>query len=234
LSETPNCRVCGDELTDENWYPSFKSRNSTICNKCNVAQRAAYRLKWRIEFRSVVVNKYPFQCRICASELTDSNWRTSDKNQDNRICHKCSARYVRHRYGHAPLSENKECPLYLGVHVAERVLSRVFKDVERMPLNNPGYDFICNKGKKIDVKSSCKRGHNEWVFNISHNLVADYFLLIAFDNRCDLNPLHLWLMPGDKVSHKHSISIRDTKINKWDDHRLDLEKVVACCEEMRS
>lgn len=41
--------------------------------------------------------------------------------------------------GEKPASENKQCPAFLGVHVAERVLSKVFKDVKRMPPNNRGY-----------------------------------------------------------------------------------------------
>ena len=29
-----NCRVCGVELTDENWFPSLKKKNCVICKKC--------------------------------------------------------------------------------------------------------------------------------------------------------------------------------------------------------
>ena len=29
------CRVCGIELTDENWFPSLKKKNCIICKKCN-------------------------------------------------------------------------------------------------------------------------------------------------------------------------------------------------------
>lgn len=29
------CRVCDIELTDENWFPSLKKKNCSICKKCN-------------------------------------------------------------------------------------------------------------------------------------------------------------------------------------------------------
>lgn len=98
-----------------------------------------------------------------------------------------------------PMAENKECPLYLGVHIAETVLSKVFENVEKMPQNNPGYDFICNKGYKIDVKSACLNNRNYWAFSIYNNKIPDYFLLLAFDNRTSLKPLHLWLIKSTEI-----------------------------------
>ena len=73
---------------------------------------------------------------------------------------------------------NPMCGAYLGIHIAERILSRIFKDVEVMPNGNPGYDFICNHGKKIDVKSACSiKGYHSWGFAIRCNIVADYFFM---------------------------------------------------------
>lgn len=40
---TPECKRCGVELTDENWYPSSKIVNNYICAEC---QRKHAR-KWR-------------------------------------------------------------------------------------------------------------------------------------------------------------------------------------------
>jgi len=31
----PNCLQCQEELTDINWYPSFKKRNTKLCKECN-------------------------------------------------------------------------------------------------------------------------------------------------------------------------------------------------------
>ena len=54
------------------------------------------------------------------------------------------------------MSENKSCALYLGVHIAERVLAGIFNDVHVMPFGNPGYDFRCSKDYLVDVKAGCR------------------------------------------------------------------------------
>ncbi len=76
---------------------------------------------------------------------------------------------------------NKNCASYLGVHIAERLLKHIYKNVEQMPYGNPGYDFICDKGYKIDVKSSCVRKSwgGFWGFHIFKNTIADYFIFVA-------------------------------------------------------
>ncbi len=115
-----------------------------------------------------------------------------------------------------PMSKNKECPAYLGIFLSERVLSKVFESVTRMPNNNVGYDFICKNDFKIDVKSAClqkykankaKDEYKVWKFNIRHNKIADYFLLLAFNNRTDLEPQHIWLIKGTEL-------IREKEINE--------------------
>ena len=144
------------------------------------------------------------------------------------------------RKGVRPHDENKECSQYLGVHLVEQVLSLVFKDVVRMPFNNPGFDVICNKDKRIDFKSACiteriKNGatYRSWEFAIRRNTIADYFLCLAFDNREDLNPLHAWLIPGSKLSYLMAATISPSTIHKWDEYRLDISKILDCCNTMR-
>ena len=136
--------------------------------------------------------------------------------------------------GVIPYDKNESCSLYLGVHVAERILSKVFKDVEMMPMHHPGYDFICNQGKKIDVKSSCARtsyGHiGHWNFGIDYNDIADFFLCIAIDNRENLIPQHLWLIPGNVVNSHSVVSIAPSTIGKWDEYKLDIGRVSECFE----
>lgn len=126
-------------------------------------------------------------------------------------------------------AKNKECTMYLGVHVAEQVLCRVFKDVEVMPIGNRGYDFICNY-KLIDVKSATLGKNGSWAFQIRRNTTADFFLCLAFDNRKDLTPLHIWLLPGEKFNHLRGASICPSTIHKWDEYRLDLKKVSDCIQ----
>ena len=192
------------------------------------------------------------RCKECGVELTEDNWYKSRRKGNRRKCNMCrnmegkewrknnpdKARAIwtrnNRRIGKLPLNERKDCGAYLGVHVAEHVLSNVFKNVERMPYGNVGFDFICSHRKKIEVKSACKTKRDGWVFNIRYNDIADFFLLLAFDNRKDLNPLNMWLIPSSKVSDKHSISFRDVEKNRWSAYRLEIDKVVACCDVMRT
>ena len=180
------------------------------------------------------------RCRVCNTILTQENWAPSNRRDNRRICRPCASAYnsdYRHRHGGLSMNENKKCPAFLGVHVAERVLSMVFKNVKRMPFGNPGYDFICGKGYKIDVKSSCIRpriGHSDdWRFHIRENKIADYFLCIAFDNRENLNPLHVWLIPAADIIHIKNASIAVPTISKWDDYVLDISKVTTCCNILK-
>jgi hypothetical protein len=137
-----------------------------------------------------------------------------------------------------PMSENKKCSLYLGVHVAERALSKFFDHIERMPSGNKGFDFLCGRKFKIDVKSSCIRQSKIqapfWSFGIYHNTTADYFLCLAFDNRTDLNPLHVWLIPGKIVSKYSGFMIANTpeRLAFWSKYERSLESVIKCCSEM--
>ena len=165
-----------------------------------------------------------------------SDTDTPAKRKQARLWREASTRANRKR-GVRSFTENKECAQYLGVHIAERVLSHVFKDVRVMPNCNQGYDFICNKGMKIDVKSSCQTGGIRWEcgwsFNIRHNTIADHFLCLAFDNREDLNPMHAWLLPGGKFNHLMRTSISPSTIHKWDAYMLDISRVSECCNIIR-
>lgn len=136
-----------------------------------------------------------------------------------------------------PMSEAKNSGVYLGVHIAERVLSTLFEHVERTPFGFPGYDFLCGKGFKIDVKSACltnrKDGVVGWTFHPRKNEVADYFLCVAFDARESLEPLHLWLIPGKRINHLGSLWIGAGKLQKWADYEKPLDKVIGCCDSLR-
>ena len=194
-------------------------------------------------------------CRVCSIALTDETWNPSNRKRNNYICKSCNNKksyswYKAHpeklkekwtrasrKEGKRQFNENKGCSLYLGVHIAEQALSLAFKDVVKMPYGNPGYDFICNHGKKIDVKSSClregERNAKGWNFTINYNHIADYFLCLAFDNREDLTPLHVWLIPGSKLGSLSGTSISPTTIHKWDEYRIDITKISNCCEAIR-
>jgi len=146
------------------------------------------------------------------------------------------------------MSENKECPTYLGIHLSERLLAKIWNNerVIRMPNGNRGYDFICGKGFKVDVKSRCfndSETKDFWIFQINRNKIADYFLLLAFDNREDLNPLHIWLIKGDeiinngKLNDKTGLRIQNSinilqRFNKYEQTNK-LEELKECCNNLK-
>ena len=152
----------------------------------------------------------------------------------------CSTCY-QHKTGKSqPMNKNKSCASYLGVVVAEQVLSKVFKDVQRMPPQNPGFDFKCSKGMKVDVKSSTLQFYKRlpnykgyWHFFINKNKNPDYFLCIAFDNRISLTPQHLWLIPSKKVRHLKTLGISKLQTHKWSQYEQPIDKVISCCDELK-
>lgn len=179
------------------------------------------------------------KCKKCG-EVKELWGRGMCHNCCNKEFHEKNPEYdkeYRRKHGGKSMEENKDCALFLGVHVAERVLSKVFKDVKRMRNGNKGFDFKCNKGKKIDVKSSTlkyrKNSLKYWIFTINKNTTADYFLCLAFDNRKDLNPMHIWLIPGEVLNHLSSATISKSTIPKWKKYEKDVSEVVNCCDTMK-
>ena len=153
---------------------------------------------------------------------------------ENGVCYKILARYTESTenigiYGQFSLSHgfndgmrhNKDSAQYFGLHVAENALSKIFNDVELMPYANPGYDFVCKHGLKIDVKASTQRGgYNGWSFYIGKNRITDYFLCVAFNDRIDLDPIHLWLLPAALVNERTQVSISRSSLDKWTQYEL--------------
>ena len=212
MKMTHYCRVCGVELTDDNWLSSHQKQGNYICIECHKEKRRLYR----------AANRDKINERECL-------WRINNPEKYKEI-------YTRaHRKaGQLPMSENKECTSYFGVNTVERLLRKYFNDVIVMPMNNPGYDLICNKGKKIDVKSGCiRKTGSDWAFSIKHNITADYFCCVAFDNRQYLNPLHIWMLPGDKFNHLMTASISKSTIHKWAEYEQPIDGVILCCDTMK-
>lgn len=185
-------------------------------------------------------------CNKCGVLLVvDENIPQSRVDQYRYICRKCYAEYSRNRqrdYSHRtgrkqPMNENRECPSFLGVHVAERVLSHIFKNVQKMPYNNPGFDFRCGNGYLVDSKCSCRyhRLHRaeSWLFTIRKNRIAEYFLCLAFNNRNDLTPEHLWLIPAGDVNDHTTITITETRLDKWSKYEQPVDRVMACCNVLK-
>lgn len=222
------CKECGCELNSENWYPSHQEDGTCVCKECSNERCRLYREENRDEMIA--------QRRLYREENRDevnAKQRLYRKNNPEKA--KASNLRQSRKNGHLSMSENRECSSYLGVYRAERVLRHLYKDVEVMPYGNPGYDFICNKGKKIDAKSGCiRKNRNGWTFSIKRNTIADYFLCIAFDNRDDLNPLHIWMLPGEKFNHLTGAWIGQSTLRKWAEYEQNIDDAVMCCDEMKT
>jgi len=195
------------------------------CKNCGI--QLIVNENWHVSRAS----KYDYRCNRCHGNH-NKNYYKEHSSRLKKLC-----RYKNYVHGGKSMSENKQCSSYLGVHVAERVLARTFKDVEVMPYGHKGYDFICNKGMKIDVKAACifrksSKGCS-WLFKLKRNKIADYFLCIAFDNRENLNPLYLWLLPAHKFNHLTSTTISTSTISKWDDYVIDVSMVTKTCENIK-
>jgi hypothetical protein len=191
------------------------------------------------------VDKFKLQdmgLKMCSSCREIKSYQDFYKNcsRSDGLSHYCKGCITERnrRRGIRPLDQAKETGSYLGVHVAEKVLSEVFENAEWMPTNNPGYDLVCPCGLKVDVKSAClRRGKSSigWEFTIRNNRVPDYFALLAFDNVDDLNPMHLWLIPGDIINEKASVTITNSPrcLAKWEKYEQPINSVVGACNKMK-
>ncbi len=215
-----------------------------LCRDCSRVYKREWGRKRRASNRPInpVERKW---CPQCKQVLPASAFHKAKGTLDGlrAWCGACEVdhcREWRHQKNlHKPLDENKACSSYLGVYIAERLLPGVFKGaIERMPYGHKGFDFLCEKRKRIDVKSGCLiayRGHYKWGFKINQNKEADFFLLIAFNNREDLTPMHCWLLPGKLISHLITLSIHNSAkvLEKWAEYEKPLDDVLSCCQQLR-
>lgn len=173
---------------------------------------------------------YQSKCKTCVRAYqtsTEIRKRTREQQQN-----------WRHRTGRQrPMDQAKDSAGYLGIYVAENALSKYFDNVKIMPANHTGWDYICGKGFKIDVKSGCRIKQegisDKWSFHIEKNVVADYFLCLAFDNRGTLNPEHIWLIPAKVVNKRVTLSISESRVSKWTQYERPIDKVIVCCKSLR-
>ena len=246
MDEIEQCIVCGKDLNYENCSSLCNDSERHLCDDCfhSVQDEARKRI------HDMLNGDVP-RCRVCEKELTDETWSMSFRKRNYKICRECHneqsqkwnvenherflANQTRRnrKNGHISMHENKECPSYLGISVTEKLIYRYFRDAIRMRYGNPGYDIVCNRGKLIEVKSSCLTKAGRWMFNIGCNNTAEYFVLVAWDNREDLNIMHVWLIPGNVLSHLTQASIRPITLDKWSQYEKDVTKMLACCNAMK-
>jgi hypothetical protein len=200
----------------------------------NKEEKAEYDRRYRAEHRDKILEqKRQYYVEHRESELE----RQRRYHAEHREAANERFRQARYNKGGQSMSENRSCSSFLGIYVAEQLLSHLFKNVTRMPNNNPGFDFICGQGYMVDTKSCCNKtspyGKIFWTFTIKHNPVADYFLCIAFDNRIDLNPLHYWLIPGGVLSHLVKATISESTLMKWAEYEKPIDEAICCCNTMK-
>ncbi len=128
-----------------------------------------------------------------------------DKKERNRFWH--------YDNGSIPMSENIDSGQYLGIEMAERRVARmllpiVLEKIEKeMPYGNPGFDFICHNNQKIDIKSTTLNGLNKLSFHIRWNNIPEYFMLVGFNNREELNIIGIWMIKkGERLRYNRSSS----------------------------
>lgn len=209
-----NCTV--DELKvyfDK--YPGSNKKIIRICDGCGDGRKIGFGDHHNLCHKCA--NRTPKHCKACS----DSGIKRCAKEKKPLLPGQTIL-----------IPENKNCSQYLGC-IAEELLAKTFRDAKRMPFSNPGFDIICNKDMKIDIKSSAIGYKGFWAFSINKNTIADYFLCIAFESREDLNPVHLWLIPGSDVNHLNCIEICKTTLTKWSKYEQPLDRVLACCDIMK-
>lgn len=140
-----------------------------------------------------------------------------------------------------PIKENRKDPRFIGIYIAENGIAKIYEGSQRMPYFNPGYDIICPKGHKIDVKATVLNRYNMFNFRIDQNKIADYFVLVAFNNIIELKPLHLWIVKGDEdiygnqVNNMSTISILNEPkyLGMYEEYeKIDkLKKLKILCED---
>jgi hypothetical protein len=184
------------------------------------------------------------KCRDCGCELTDENWLTAYQLRNRAQCKACKNLYekqwrvdnpdkahkrdarLRRNKGIPKLENSLTCPSFLGVHLAENMVSEVFNEAKMMPYGHKGFDMICPKGKTVDVKSACAgeyRGTRRWIFHIKENKVPDYFMCVAYDSRDEQNVEHVWFIPGNTINHLKGLCISESTMERMDSYKLRKE-----------
>ena len=238
------CSKCGISKPLDEFYnqKDGKCGKRADCKECFSKSKKIHYIEHKDEYSKKSKKHY----RENKEKISKDSRKRYIKNRE-KIKRKSRERYQKHheeirererlRKGQLPMNENKFCSSYLGVVIAERLCRHLFKDVEMMSYGNTGFDIICNKGKKIDVKSSCIRSNTNknprWGFHIENNTTADFFILVAFDNRTDLNPLHMWMNPGKEINNQGSVSTTLSRIHKWSQWERDINDAQLCCNELK-
>lgn len=118
-----------------------------------------------------------------------------------------------------PIEEAKDSPTYFGVCIGEKYVSQTFDNPKMMPYGNPGYDWECKNGLKIQhearclCKSECASEGTNPQFKFTHidyNKVADVFILSGWKDRESLEPLLVLAFKKDDIVRGEPFWMRDS------------------------
>jgi len=183
------------------------------------------------------------KCTKCKQWKDESEFYKDHVTKDGSApwCKECKSEYNRSYYKNhhvKKMSENKKCPVYLGIYINERILKHVMPNAVLMNYANPGFDLVCGKGYLVDAKSSVlhhrKNQGPYWMFGINKNKTPDYFLLTAYTDRESLNIDHMWLIPGDVINDKTIVGLSLSTIHKWDDYKIDHTAALNCVNQIKA
>lgn len=179
--ETKACSKCGITKPLDQFYGRIKQSQ---CIDCRLEESNLSRRKAGVpERRENFVNDTHKRCPNCGQIKPLSEfYRRNEVGRENQYKSNCAscirfkAEKSRRARGVKSYTDNKKCPMYLGVAVAEEFLIGYFKHVERMPPCHKGWDFICDKGYKVDVKASTRHCRNTQSKNPCENQKAGSFI----------------------------------------------------------
>ena len=185
---------------DQKWYKELSNKYGK--------KFADWAIQNRYEVRECVINsgcktEYEYQNK-CAKKIGYKNQAERVRDYNRERCYNLGI------YG--PASDNKDCASWFG-NISENYVMKTFEDPIPMPPNNPGFDWLCKKGEKIDHKSSCLNFHNtnpDWIFSIRYNNIADWFILSGWDNRDSLQPMRVWIFHKNDIVRGYKFWRRDS------------------------
>ncbi len=164
-----NCRVCNDDLTNENWYPCFKKTNNKICKKCCINKGKERRLSLGIIPRSLCGQK----CNKCGIELTGENTYSSLGNCS--ICIDCHKKNSKERC----LGYKKTVMMYYSNGTMKCACCGE-THIEFLTI-----DHINNDGAKHRKDINSGGGHSFYRWLINNNFPQGYRVL-CFNCNCSL------------------------------------------------
>jgi hypothetical protein len=190
----------------------------------NTCSGPCHETKLITDFYTYKNGKLSAYCKVCDRKMS-YEWKKNHRERRKEIVRKSKYR----RNIQVAWKDNKRCSSYLGC-IAEAVLAKAFGAIERMPYSNPGYDFLCGKGFKVDAKSACLR-EGGWHFHIKQNKIADYFICLGFLDRDSVEPMRVWVIPGDVVRDKIGINMRANKDrpHMYDVYEYPIDKISNIC-----